>query len=246
MPCASIACARSRNAVRFSRRSIIRGCWPARRRAPAAPSKRWTTTSCSPSWRVRQARPTSPNLRHVRTAPTSARPRKSPTARTCEDFDTFKPLFEQVQKDLEAGLRQTRPLRDEGRNPDRAVLHRRRPECLCRRDGRDVHERAVANVDARLRVIFDNGTESNLLLRSLQRALHKDEAGRRITDPVAGPLFADESEDGDLASGTIYVLRSKSDHPHRRSQSRRSAQDRRHGRRRRTRGSPMPSSTRPS
>ena len=43
--------------------------------------------------------------------------------------------------------------------------------------------------DARLRVIFDNGTESNLLRRSLQRALHKDPAGRRITEPTAGPLF---------------------------------------------------------
>jgi hypothetical protein len=67
--------------------------------------------------------------------------------------------------------------------------------------------------DARLRVIFDNGTESNMLMRSLQRALNKDEAGRRITDPVAGPLFAGERSDGDQASGTIYVLRSKSDHP---------------------------------
>jgi hypothetical protein len=62
-------------------------------------------------------------------------------------------------------------------------------------------------------VIFDNRTESNMLMRSLQRALHKDEAGRRITDPVAGPLFANESHEGDWASGTIYVLRSKSDHP---------------------------------
>ncbi len=67
--------------------------------------------------------------------------------------------------------------------------------------------------DSRLRVIYDNGTESDVLLRSLQRALHRDDAGRRITDPNAGPLFADESQDGDLASGTIYVLRSKSDHP---------------------------------
>src|SRR5262249_13868646 len=37
--------------------------------------------------------------------------------------------------------------------------------------------------------------------------------GRRITEPAAGPLFAGENEDGDLSSGTIYVLRSKSDHP---------------------------------
>ena len=70
-----------------------------------------------------------------------------------------------------------------------------------------------AGTDARLRVIFDNGTESDLLMRSLQRALHKDEAGRRITDPSAGPLFSDQHLDDNSASGTIYVLRSKSDHP---------------------------------
>ena len=67
--------------------------------------------------------------------------------------------------------------------------------------------------DARLRVIYSNGTESNLLLRSLQRALYKDETSRRVSDPSAGPLFANEAADDDLASGTIYVLRSKSDHP---------------------------------
>jgi hypothetical protein len=67
--------------------------------------------------------------------------------------------------------------------------------------------------DSRLRVIYDNRTESDILLRSLQRALHKDEAGRRITNPSAGPLFGDEADEGDLESGTIYVLRSKSNHP---------------------------------
>ena len=68
--------------------------------------------------------------------------------------------------------------------------------------------------DARLRVIYDNGTESDLLMRLLQRALHKDEAGRRITDPSAGPLFSDRVEDRDIESGTIYVLRSNSDLPY--------------------------------
>lgn len=62
-------------------------------------------------------------------------------------------------------------------------------------------------------MIYDNGTESDVLLRSLQRALHRDEAGRRITDPTAGPLFAGEASEGDVETGTIYVLRSKSDHP---------------------------------
>jgi len=50
-------------------------------------------------------------------------------------------------------------------------------------------------------------------MRSLQPALNKDESGRRITDKSFGPLFASETDDEDYASGTIYVLRSKSDHP---------------------------------
>lgn len=69
--------------------------------------------------------------------------------------------------------------------------------------------------DARLRVIYSNGTESDLLQRSLQRALYKDDTGRRITDADtdAGPLFGDKEEPEDVASGTIYVLRSLSKNP---------------------------------
>jgi hypothetical protein len=77
----------------------------------------------------------------------------------------------------------------------------------------DVERRGRCTDNGRAdRFIYDNGTESDVLLRSLQRALHRDDAGRRITDLSAGPLFEGESEEGDQASGTIYVLRSKSDH----------------------------------
>jgi hypothetical protein len=44
--------------------------------------------------------------------------------------------------------------------------------------------------DRRLRLIYDNGTESDLLIRSFQRALYKDKASRRITTPDHGPLFS--------------------------------------------------------
>ena len=71
--------------------------------------------------------------------------------------------------------------------------------------------------DARLRVIYANGTQSNLLRRSLQRALYKDETGRRLSDADMGPLFEPvfgaQPEPDDIASGTIYVLRSLSSHP---------------------------------
>ncbi len=129
----------------------------------------------------------------------------------CEDFSKFKPLFEMVQKELDTGLRETRPFEmkaeiEKGRffivGGQKAYVAEK-GETITNEQGR---------TDARLRVIFDNGTESNMLMRSLQRALNKDDAGRRITDPSAGPLFSDQTIDGDEASGIIYVLRSKSDH----------------------------------
>jgi hypothetical protein len=43
--------------------------------------------------------------------------------------------------------------------------------------------------------------------------LHKDETGRRITEHDAGPMFRDTWDDDDVESGTIYVLRSKSQNP---------------------------------
>ena len=67
--------------------------------------------------------------------------------------------------------------------------------------------------DARLRAIYANGTESNILRRSLQRALYKDENGRRLTQNSLGPLFDNAIEPDDIPSGAIYVLRSLSQQP---------------------------------
>ncbi|MDG3574763.1 GIY-YIG nuclease family protein [Rhizobium sp. YJ-22] len=130
----------------------------------------------------------------------------------CDDFDRFKPLFAQVQREIESGNRQTRPFE---------LKAEIRPGAWFIVGGQKAYVAEMGEqfttehgrTDARLRVIFDNGTESNMLMRSLQRSLNKDEAGRRITDPIAGPLFSGEKTDGDLESGTVYVLRSKSDHP---------------------------------
>ncbi len=70
------------------------------------------------------------------------------------------------------------------------------------------------HAQGRLRVIYDNATQSETLLRSVQRALYKPELdGRRITDPEIGPLFGSEPEDGDVVSGMIYVPQSRSDDP---------------------------------
>jgi hypothetical protein len=151
-------------------------------------------------------------LHHVRTSADKRAAEEIANRERCLDFDRFKPLFEKVQRELDDGIRQTRTfeLKAEIRPGSWFIVGGQKAYVA---EMGEIFSNAQGRTEARLRVIFDNGTESNLLMRSLQRSLHKDEAGRRITDPVAGPLFSGESEDGDLASGTIYVLRSKSDHP---------------------------------
>lgn len=151
-------------------------------------------------------------LRHVRSSAEKQAAEEVANRSRCEDFASFKPLFEQVQKDLDEGIRVTRPFEMKAEiAPGRFFIVGGQKAYVAEMGEIDIT--AQGRTDARLRVIFDNGTESNMLMRSLQRALNKDEAGRRITEPVAGPLFADQPEEGDEASGTIYVLRSKSDHP---------------------------------
>lgn len=151
-------------------------------------------------------------LRHVRSAEEKRAAEDIANRDRCEDFDKFKPLFEKVQKEIETGERQTRSfeLKAEIRPGAWFIVGGQKAYVA---EAGEFFTNAQGRTDARLRVIFDNGTESNLLMRSLQRALNKDEAGRRITDPVAGPLFSDEHAEDDEASGTIYVLRSLSDHP---------------------------------
>ena len=151
-------------------------------------------------------------LRHVRSSVEKRAAEEIANRDKCEDFETFKPIFEQVQKELNAGIRSSRPFELKAEiQPGSFFIVGGQKAYVAEMEA--VFTNAQGRTDARLRVIFDNGTESNMLMRSLQRSLNKDDAGRRITDPAAGPLFADHTADGDEASGTIYVLRSKSDHP---------------------------------
>jgi Meiotically Up-regulated Gene 113 (MUG113) protein len=151
-------------------------------------------------------------LKHVRSSAEKKAAEDIANRDRCEDFDTFKPLFEQVQNELNSGLRETRPFEMKAEiEKGRFFIVSGQKAYVAEKGETTINDQG--RTDARLRVIFDNGTESNMLMRSLQRALNKDDAGRRITEPTAGPLFSDQTIDGDEASGTIYVLRSKSDHP---------------------------------
>jgi len=130
----------------------------------------------------------------------------------CQDFDQFKPIFDQVQRQLKTGERQTLKYQDNAavNQGDLFILDGQKV-IVVNMDDPFVSD--YGRQDRRLRVVYDNATESDLLQRSLQRALNKDKSSRRITDPDFGPLFADAETADDLPTGYIYVLRSKSDHP---------------------------------
>lgn len=157
------------------------------------------------------------DLRHVRTSADKRAAEEIAQRKACEDFEKFKPLFEQVKRELKSGIRQTLPFK----SLDEIRLSEIQSGEFFIVGGQVAYVAEVGEEirtqyerkDSRLRVIYDNGTESDVLQRSFQRALHRDAAARLITNPAAGPLFSDEPADDDLASGTIYVLRSKSDNP---------------------------------
>lgn len=130
----------------------------------------------------------------------------------CLDFDQFKPLFDQVQRQLKTGERQTLKYQDNAavNQGDLFILDGQK---VLVADMGEPFTSDYGRSDRRLRVVYDNATESDLLMRSLQRALNKDKASRRITNSDFGPLFSNVEAEDDLPTGYIYVLRSKSDHP---------------------------------
>jgi hypothetical protein len=149
-------------------------------------------------------------LRHVRSFEERKAAEEIANRTPCPDFERFQPLFERVEHDLQTGLRKTLRF---GRDASIAegnffILG---GQTVFVAEMGETFRAPNGESDARLRVIFSNGTESNLLQRSLQRALYKDETGRRITDDDHGPLFGDKLEPDDIVNGTIYVLRSLSD-----------------------------------
>ena len=154
-------------------------------------------------------------LRHVRTSAEKRAAEEIADRKLCEDFETFRPLFERVQTEVKTGLRQSQPIEAGRRAIEAGDFFVLDGLTLYVAEVGEPLKTTAGEVDRRLRLIFSNGTESNLLLRSLQRAFYDDPAARRLASPDSGQLsFGGELEADDVESGTIYVLRSLSDHPY--------------------------------
>lgn len=135
---------------------------------------------------VEEDTPPITELKHVRSSAEKKAAEEIANREKCENFEEFEPLFEKVQRELDAGVRETRPFEMKAEiQPGRFFIVGGQKAYVAEMGELTVTDQG--RTDARLRVIFDNGTESNLLMRSLQKALQQDPAGRRIVEPSAGP-----------------------------------------------------------
>lgn len=125
----------------------------------------------------------------------------------CRDFDVFQPIFDECIADISNGARSTVPTSSTYQIEvgdmfivDGALAYIAEVDRHTRND-RD---------DARLRIIYDNGTESDHLLRSFGKALYRAENSRRVLTADAGDLFKDAQPP---LTGCVYVARTLSTNP---------------------------------
>lgn len=128
-------------------------------------------------------------LRHVRSRKEIDAAEEIANRKPCDEFEQFRPLFQTVQDEIRAGVRETRRFGKDAAVAvgDFFILSGQVVYVAAMDEG---YRTPNGELNARLRVIYDNGTESDLLLRSLQRALYKDDTGRRVTARDVGPLFS--------------------------------------------------------
>lgn len=150
-------------------------------------------------------------LTHVRSAAEKRSAEEIANRNFCNDFDQFEPFFKLVQEEIKSGQRLVASF-GKDRRIDQADFFILSGQTVYVADVGDEFYNQGQNLnDARLRVIYSNKTESNLLRSSLLRALDKDETSRRIARDIEGSLFGNELTEDDVETGTIYVLRSNSE-----------------------------------
>lgn len=132
----------------------------------------------------------------------------------CEDFAQFQPLFAQMHHDLKTGKRQLQRISKttslaEGRfylvEGQMVLLHK----ILEKKKGTN------GLPDGRTRCIYENGTESDVMLQTLRKNVVASGYAITETEDETQDKFFNPTDvkQGDQVTGYIYVLRSKSDNP---------------------------------
>lgn len=138
----------------------------------------------------------------------------------CKDFDRYEPLLKAVQVDLSLGKRKLVNFNQDNLRVGSFYVHNGilfylKEINITQKEHYKPNGTRVRE-DGRTRCIFENGTESNMLKRSVEKILYTN--GKVVTensDEVASSLTYEINtvNEDDIASGHIYILQSKSAEP---------------------------------
>jgi len=139
-----------------------------------------------------------------------------------KEFEPYEAMFQKVHKELKEGTRKVKPFINFEKNlrvggfyiMDGLLVYLEAAEL--EKEERNLHSGNRVRTEGRTRTIFENGTYSNMLFRSLGKQIQK--SGKLITDPAAKSeyeLFVNANlvQEEDENTGFIYVLKSLSKHP---------------------------------
>lgn len=150
------------------------------------------------------------NLQHVK-APVRISPEYLSRRKVCREFTDFRPLFESIHHELENKGRLLALFKSESLVPgsfhvlNGLLFYIESIDGFIKKHSFDSGKRT--RFDGRTRIIFENGTESDMLFRSLEKAMLVD--GYNITDKIIHDTSSlSIALDEDVLLGYIYVLRS--------------------------------------
>jgi len=129
----------------------------------------------------------------------------------CKDFDKYESIFQEVQKDLADGKRKLIEFNENQLVEGNFFVHN--GVVLLLEKTFDVKKDKFGKDDGRTRIIFENGTESGMKLRSLGKNLFMNGRGITINIDKVNEDFIEKfsnitNEDEEV--GYIYILKSKS------------------------------------
>lgn len=139
--------------------------------------------------------------------------------KVCKDFDLYEEAFQRIHDDLEHGRRRLVEFKEGDLHEGcyyvlrGVVLYLE--QNLAVKQKIEYKSGAKVRREGRTRCIFDNGTESSMLYRSLGKALKLD--GFCISDLIGQNKSSVSIDSTDVQNGYIYVLRSLSRAPQIRS-----------------------------
>ena len=145
--------------------------------------------------------------RHIPTV--TSTPERIAKQTRCEDFERFEPLFVQCHAEIKSGKRTLLPVRKKASIKQGGFFVLRGVLVYVDEVGKEIKKAAKIS-DARLRCIFENGTESDLLLTSFRKGLQEN--GRLVTEPNEKTLQM-MGLDPNTPKAQVYVLKSLSDDP---------------------------------